>query len=184
MARAGAAVLLAPSPPFDRSLETALGPARTAALRTELVALATEWTRMLTGEGPQVAADGEPLSAQLVPYRGPLLVLWPVLSRPRVQDGEGAIEDLRSGADLVLGPVMDGGLYLLGLARPAAELVAELEGSWEHDDAMPLAVAATRDRGLEVGVLRVERALRRLADAEAAVVDPLLPEGVAAILRG
>jgi glycosyltransferase A (GT-A) superfamily protein (DUF2064 family) len=183
MADAAAAVLLADAPPLDEALEHDLGPGRAAALRAELTAQATAWGRRLAGGCFDVTDTGESVSDRIARHSGPLLVIWPVLPRPRLQDGEGALEDLRTGADLVFGPVMDGGLYLLGLARPTAELLPELERAWDHEDAMPLAVTAMRDHGLEVGLLRVERALRRPADAEAALADPLLPEAVARILR-
>jgi hypothetical protein len=40
-----------------------------------------------------------------------------------------------------------------------------------------------REAGLELGILRAERALHRPADARAALADPLLPDGLAKILR-
>jgi len=48
---------------------------------------------------------------------------------------------------------------------------------------MTMGVAAAREAGLEIGILRAERALHRPADLRAAVADPLLPESVAKILR-
>ena len=41
---------------------------------------------------------------------------------------------------------------------------------------------AANKAGLEVGILRGERALHRPADARAALADPLLPEAVARAL--
>jgi glycosyltransferase A (GT-A) superfamily protein (DUF2064 family) len=191
MAHTGApvAVLLATAPPLEPALQAQLGPRRAAALQEELTKQAMAWARQLTGAQLATADPDRSLADQIARHAAgpdrawPLVVIWPVLPRPRRQDGEGALEDLRTGADLVLGPMMDGGLYLLGLAKAAPEILANLERAWDHEDAMPLALAATRDDGLEVGVLRVERALRRQADAEAALADPLLPDEVARILR-
>jgi hypothetical protein len=48
---------------------------------------------------------------------------------------------------------------------------------------MALGLSAIRDAELEVGVLRVERALHRPADVRAALADPLLPESLGKVLR-
>jgi hypothetical protein len=47
---------------------------------------------------------------------------------------------------------------------------------------MTIGLAAARDAGLEVGILRAERALHRSADVRAALADPLLPSGLRRIL--
>jgi glycosyltransferase A (GT-A) superfamily protein (DUF2064 family) len=114
--------------------------------------------------------------------RGPLLIVWPDLPRLRGAHAAGALDDLRSGCDVVLGPAIDGGLYLVGIARPLPELFALPEQAWRND-VMGVALTAIRDVGFEVGILRAERALHRPADVRAALADPLLPEDVAAILR-
>jgi uncharacterized protein len=114
--------------------------------------------------------------------RGPLLIVWPDLPRFRLAHAAAALDDLGSGCDVVLGPAIDGGLYLVGIARPLPELFALPEQAWRND-VMGVALTAIRDVGFEVGILRAERALHRPADARAAVADPLLPADVAAILR-
>ena len=48
---------------------------------------------------------------------------------------------------------------------------------------MMLGVAAARDAGLDVGILRAERALHRPPDVRAALADPLLPDDIGRILR-
>jgi hypothetical protein len=48
---------------------------------------------------------------------------------------------------------------------------------------MAVGIAAARDAGLEIGILRVERALHRPGDVRAALADPLLPQSVAQLLR-
>ena len=84
----------------------------------------------------------------------------------------------------MLGPVIDGGLYLLGLTRPLGELIELPEATWSGGRRLPAALAAASAAGLEVGMLRAERALRRPADFRAALADPLTPEPIVAILRG
>ncbi|MBV9805041.1 MAG: DUF2064 domain-containing protein, partial [Solirubrobacterales bacterium] len=122
-------------------------------------------------------------SARVLARRGgPLLIAWPDLPRFRVCHATAALEDLSSGCDVVLGPAIDGGLYMVGIARPLPELFALPEQAW-RGDVMGVALSAIRDVGFEVGILRAERALHRPADVRAAVADPLLPEDVGAILR-
>jgi hypothetical protein len=48
---------------------------------------------------------------------------------------------------------------------------------------MTIGVATVREAGLELGILRAERALHRPADVRAALADPLLPAGVGRILK-
>jgi glycosyltransferase A (GT-A) superfamily protein (DUF2064 family) len=105
---------------------------------------------------------------------GPLLIAWPDLPRLRPSHAAGALEDLADGVDVVLGPVIDGGLYLIGIARPVANLFALPEQAWRSREVMAVGLAAAHDAGLEVGLLRAERALQRPDDIRAALADPLL----------
>jgi uncharacterized protein len=114
---------------------------------------------------------------------GPLLIVWPDLPRFRPEHAAGALDDLSDGCDLVLGPVIDGGFYLIGIARPLPELFALPESVWRDSDAMALVAAAARDAGLAIGLLRAERALQRPADVRAALADPLLPDQIRRVLQ-
>ena len=113
---------------------------------------------------------------------GPLLIAWPDLPELRAAHGHAALDDLRAGCDVVFGPVFDGGFYLIAIARPMPQLFALPEHVWRNADAMGVSLAAARDSGLEVGILRAERALHRPADVRAALADPTLPENVARAL--
>lgn len=113
---------------------------------------------------------------------GPTIVLWPDLPRFRSSHAEGVRLDLAAGAELVLGPVFDGGYYLVALARPLPSLFALPEAMWRGPDSFNQLLAAAGRSGIEVGVLRAERALHRPADVRAALADPLLPEPVARAL--
>jgi glycosyltransferase A (GT-A) superfamily protein (DUF2064 family) len=112
----------------------------------------------------------------------PLLLLWPDLARLGPEHAAAALDDLGAGCDIVLGPVFDGGLYLIGVARPVPALFALPEKAWRSPDLVTQAVAAAHGAGLNVGLLRAERALHRPADARAALADPLLPAQLARIL--
>jgi uncharacterized protein len=113
---------------------------------------------------------------------GPIFIVWPDLARFVAMLEKAARIDLIDGADLVLGPVFDGGYYLIALARPLPSLFAMPEAVWRGPDSFNQVLSAANKAGLEVGVLRGERALHRPADVRAALADPLLPEAVARAL--
>ncbi len=113
---------------------------------------------------------------------GPIAIVWPDLPRFSQVHAEATRLDLSGGADLVLGPVFDGGFYLIALARPLPSLFALAEQVWRGPDSFNQVLLAATRSGLEVGVLRGERALHRPADLRAALADPLLPESVARAL--
>ena len=195
-----------------RALEPLLGREGCLELQAALIAHAAAWARQISSVPIHVAHDppdagaelrrlvgadavmfpqnGEGIAGRLADASarvlaragGPLLIVWPDLPRFRVAHAAGALDDLAAGCDVVLGPAIDGGLYLVGIGRPLPELFALPEQAWRHD-VMGVALTAIRDVGYEVGILRAERALHRPADLRAALADPLLPGDVATILR-
>ena len=48
---------------------------------------------------------------------------------------------------------------------------------------MSIGFEAAREAGLEIGILRAERALHRPADVRAALADPAAPDGIRRILE-
>src|SRR5262249_8786877 len=196
-----------------RALEPLLGPDGCVALQAELIAQAARWANKVAPGGVHVAHDppdagpevraligseasvfpqnGDGISGRLADAaarvfarsHGPLIIVWPDLPRLRPQHAQGALDDLRAGCDVVLGPAVDGGLYMVAVGRPLPKLFSLPEHAWRSPDVMTMGVAAAREAGLEIGILRAERALHRPADLRAAVADPLLPESVARILR-
>jgi glycosyltransferase A (GT-A) superfamily protein (DUF2064 family) len=134
------------------------------------------------GEG--IAARLSDAAARVFSQRdGPLMIVWPDLPRLRPEHATAALDDLSAGCDVVLGPVIEGGLYLVGISHPVPKLFALPEQSWRGRDVMMIGLSAVRDAGLEVGILRAERALHRPSDVRAALADPLLPESLGKILR-
>ena len=185
---AGPAVLVMSGAGADGDeLERSLGPARASELREALGARAMAWAHDLAGEAVFTVGDEglEDAVARVFAEReGPLVVVWPWLPQLRAEHGAGALGDLEAGCDVVLGPVIDGGLYLLALARPVPELVALPEQRWQDPDVMTIAFTAAAEAGLEVGILRAERGLRTAADVRAWLADPLLAAGIRRILEG
>ncbi len=195
-----------------RALEPVLGREGCLELQAKLIVDAAAWARKIGASALHVAHDPPDAGAELrrliggdalvFPQNGegitgrladasarvlarsgsPLLIVWPDLPRLRTAHATAALEDLDSGCDVVLGPAIDGGLYLVGIGRPLPELFALPEQTW-RGDVMAVALTAIRDVGFEVGILRAERALHRPADVRAALADPVLPEDVRAILR-
>jgi uncharacterized protein len=196
-----------------RALEPVLGADGCVALQAALIAQAGAWAREVAPGGVHVAHEPPDAGRELRPLvgedaslfpqngdgiagrvadaaarvfartSGPVLIVWPDLPRLRPEHAAAALDDLESGCDVVLGPAIDGGLYLIGVARPLPRLFALPESAWRSPDVMTMGVAAARDAGLEIGLLRVERALHQPADVQAALADPLLPAEMSKILR-
>lgn len=194
------------------ALEPLLGADRCAALQATLIRSTVAWGREVAPEAIHIAHDppdcaaemrvlapgtilfpqnGDGIAGRLADaaarvfarHAGPLLIVWPDLCRLRLEHARAALDDLHSGCDVVLGPALEGGFYLIGVNRPLPKLFALPEQDWRSPDAMALAVSAVRAADLELGILRAERPLHRPADVRAALADPLLPGEVAEILR-
>jgi glycosyltransferase A (GT-A) superfamily protein (DUF2064 family) len=149
--------------------------------------------RGLAGEGVSIfPLTGDGVSRRLLRAvervlgegHGPVLVAWPELPQWRPAHADGALDDLSDGCDVSVGPVFDGGFYLLALARLVPSLFELPDDGWRSPEAMGRLLAAAQHEALEPGLLRAERGLRRPADVRAAVADPLLDPDLADVLRG
>jgi len=195
-----------------RALEPLIGADGCVALQAALIGGTVGWARTLSPRAIHLAHDppdagpelrglagedvsvfpqnGEGIAGRLADAAarvyargpGPLVIVWPDLPQLRAAHAAAALEDLQAGCDVVFGPVFDGGFYLIAISRPMPKLFALPEHVWRDTDAMGLAMATARDFGLEVGILRAERALHRPADVRAALADPTLPPDVARAL--
>jgi uncharacterized protein len=196
-----------------RALEPLLGPDGCLALHIALISATAAWARDVAPSAVHVAHDppdasrglralfgpeatlfpqnGDGIAARLADaaarvfthHSGPLLIVWPDLPRLRAQHASAALDDLSAGCDVVLGPAVQGGLYLIGIAHPVPKLFALPEQTWRSPDVMAIVLSAVREAGLELGILRAERALHRPGDVRAVLADPLLPDELAKILR-
>jgi glycosyltransferase A (GT-A) superfamily protein (DUF2064 family) len=194
------------------ALEPLIGAARCAELQAMLVVRACAWAAEVApgsvhvgyepvDAGPELRAllgpdvslfpqSGTGISGRLAQAsarlfargEGPVLIVWPDLPQWRIGHASSALSDLSDGCDVSLGPEFDGGFYMIGLARPLPALFALPEPAWRSPDALSAAVVAAREAGLEVGLLRAERGLRRPGDVRAVLADPLTDAEMRAIL--
>jgi uncharacterized protein len=194
------------------ALEPVLGPARCAELQTALMTRACMWAsevapgavhvgyepvdagpelRALLGpgvslfpqNGPGISGRLAQASARLFARGdGPVLIIWPDLVRWQADHASSALGDLTAGCDVALGPEFGGGFYMIGLARPLPALFQLPERTWRSPDALSAAILAAGEAGLEVGLLRAERGLRRPEDVRALLADPLTDRELREIL--
>lgn len=188
----GAVVLVARDPdtaeagPARPELVELLGAERSAELERALVARAQRWASDLApGRVHTTREVGDGVDqAWASASDGPLFVAWPQLCRWRPEHAGAALDDIGEGCDVSVGPVFDGGFYLVALRRPAPSLLRLPDEAWGNPDAMGAMLAAVNEAGLEAGLLRAERGLHRPADVRAALADPLLDPELRQILRG
>jgi hypothetical protein len=142
-------------------------------LEDVLTRRACEWARA-------VAPDRWTL-AETLPERldGPLLIAGILVPRLAPVHAAVARLDLEAGADVTLGPTFAGGLYLIGMREPRPELVP---ADWQAPTAFSEAIGRARAAGLELGWLRMERALASEADRHALRSDPLVSGEVRTLL--
>jgi glycosyltransferase A (GT-A) superfamily protein (DUF2064 family) len=153
-----------------------------------LTARAAAWARA-SFEGAEIVPSDAGLGltealrrAESEETDGPLVVMAPVLPVWPDELADAMRSDLGDGCALAVGPIFDGGFYLVALARPIPGLAdlpeEELSGRHGMDALIEL---ATRD-GLEVGLLRTQRGLRRETDVRALLADPLTDEELRRLL--
>jgi rSAM/selenodomain-associated transferase 2/rSAM/selenodomain-associated transferase 1 len=194
-----AALVMAKAPVPGRvktRLEPVFSPQECAEIQAALIERTARWATAVAPGAAHVALDGPAaLPAGVIELRqsdghlgerlesataavwsghsGPLLVVG-VDTRLTAAHADQALARLAAGADVVLGPALDGGYWLLALARPAPELFAIDPAAWGGPDVLALTLAAARGAGLSVATLEPERDLDTPADAEALRDDPEL----------
>ncbi|MGH2915365.1 MAG: hypothetical protein ACRDMX_10285 [Solirubrobacteraceae bacterium] len=111
-------------------LAALLGHRRTASLEGVLAARARDWAAVVA-PGRVRASRGDLAAGARTAFEqlgGSVLVAWPALGHWRSEHAAAALDDLAHGCDVSIGPLFDGGLYLLALARPEPEILALLDG--------------------------------------------------------
>jgi len=121
-------------------------------------------------------------TARVLGERGePLLVVGTDMATLTLAHAREAEVVLRGGADAVFGPALDGGYWLVGLARPAPELF-ELGAAWGGPQVLQRSLELAAAAGLRAELLGTERDLDDAADARALLVQERLPPEIAAAL--
>lgn len=128
--------------------------------------------------GIRLAAASETVLARTP---GPLLVIGTDAPTLTAAILDRAVTVLR-GHDVVFGPALDGGYYLVGLHRPCLEVFGIDSTLWSGPRVLSASRAAAERAGLTVGLLPELRDLDTPADAAALRADPHLPPDIAALL--
>lgn len=193
-------------------LEPLLGPRGCAALQRELIRLATATavaagplTTFLAVAPGEAASDvgalapagvrtlrqdgnglGDRLTSGVATLFGggfhPVVVIGtdvPTLTASGLRAAFGALAE---GHDVVFGPALDGGYYLVGLNAPAAGVFDLAPELWGGPEVLAASLAAARAEHLRVSLLPALSDLDTPADAEGLLADPALPRPVARLL--
>lgn len=129
--------------------------------------------------GERIAAAA---SEALAIFGAPLLIVSAAFPALGAAHERAACDDLDRGCDVTVGPSTSGDWFLLGLGSAQLALLEALAGRDGRGGSTLMAAAARGE--LQIGMLRSERPLRTLADADALRADPLAaPELVAALGR-
>ncbi|MEV7979006.1 TIGR04282 family arsenosugar biosynthesis glycosyltransferase [Streptomyces sp. NPDC086519] len=112
---------------------------------------------------------------------GPVLVIGtdaPTLTRMHLAAALTALQN----HDVVLGPALDGGYYLIGTRRPHTDLFALDPMWWSTDKVLAATLALAAEAGLSAELLAPLRDLDTPEDAAALLADPGLPPAITAVL--
>jgi hypothetical protein len=174
-------------------LRELLGADRAEAVQRLLLERAMEWGGSLSAGRPTAAGEDEGLADAVRRVfggagsgggAGAVVVVWPVLPRWHPEHADAVLDDLAAGCQASVAPVFDAGLYVLAMARVIPAVLDLPEETWDSPDAIGLVLAPVNEAGADVGLVRPERALRRPADVDAALADPLLDDELRALLTG
>ena len=144
----------------------------------ELAGLAPGATLLPQADGSLGARRAAAVRSVLESHGGPVLLAGVDTPRLGAEHAAAALEDLREGVDVTIGPAADGGYYLLGLREPHDALFALPDDVWGGPEEMVRTLEAAARGGLEVAMLRAERDLDDEADARALLADPLTPPDI------
>lgn len=152
-----------------------------ADLSAALVRRTLDWARDLTGADPDMIELPQDFDRIESAPEEVVLLLRPALVRFSPEQSRDVLDDLQSGCNVVVGPTLAGGWYLLALGGQARGL-ASSAGNGGPGSAGRLLGAARNIEGVEVGLLRAERDLNGDSDVEAAAADPLVDMEVVRLL--
>ena len=126
-----------------------------------------EMRAWLGGDGLAYEAqrEGDLGARMLAAVEGPTVIVGtdcPELEARRVEEAFGA---LAAGCEVVLGPTVDGGYYLIGLDRARGELFGDMP--WSTDRVLPETRRRCREHGLRTLELELLRDIDEAGDLRA-----------------
>lgn len=113
---------------------------------------------------------------------GPIVLIGtdvPLLTPDGIIEATGLLE---AGHDVVFGPALDGGYYLIALRRPTPAVFDIDPALWGGPRVLEFSVAAARAADLDVAFLPTLRDLDTPEDARALAAEAALPPEIHAIL--
>ena len=184
-------VVLLPAARDQTGLVELFGAERTERIGGRLLARATEWAIRSFGADSVVATTSTPrpggeLIASALAQADPgatLVVVVPELAVWPDELADAIRDDRAASCPLSLGPVVDGGFYLVALTGAHPALTGLPPEAWSGRHALNAIFEAAAGEQLEVGMLQTERALRRAEDVRAVLVDPLTDEELRELLQ-
>ena len=194
-------------------LAAVLSASQRAVLQAALVRHAAAWAQEVAGERAVLAVDPPDLADEVAalvdgavavePQRGeshgerisasvsaafersggPVLVARSDVPRLAAAHAAAGLLDIADGGQASFGPSMEGGWYLAALGEPRLELFELAAEAWDGPVVMARTLEIARRLDVDVGLLRMERALRTQGDLLAVRADPLTPPDVSRALR-
>ncbi|MDT0263842.1 TIGR04282 family arsenosugar biosynthesis glycosyltransferase [Jatrophihabitans lederbergiae] len=149
----------------------------------EVADIAGAGTSVFAQEGEHLGARMRAAVAHTAQIRPDPVVLIgtdvPHLTAGHILDAARLLEH---GHDVVFGPALDGGCYLVALTRPTPEVFGIAPGLWGGPRVLAASVAAARGAGLRVAFLAPLRDLDTPEDARTLADDDTVPTAIRSIL--
>lgn len=151
----------------------------------EIAEIAGAATGVFVQEGEHLGARMSSAIVQTARIQsGPVVLIGtdvPHLSAGHIGDAARLLEH---GHDVVLGPALDGGYYLIALTRPTPEVFGIDPALWGGAGVLDATVEAARGAGLRIGFLPPLRDLNTPEDGRALAADDTVPAVIRSILTG
>ncbi len=113
---------------------------------------------------------------------GPVLVIGTDAPTLTARHLRAAAERLDAGADVVFGPALDGGYYLIGLRRSTPQTFSIDPGLWGGPDVLRASVIAAEAAGLRTALVEAVRDLDTPEDMAAFLREGELSADIAEVL--
>lgn len=130
------------------------------------------WTARPQGEGDLGARLTRAFASTFADGAERVVIIGSDCPEVKTADIRAAWKELRTH-DLVVGPAVDGGYWLIGLRTPQADLFRDI--SWSSDQVLAQTLAQARKQALRIQVLRILTDIDTEEDWNAYVSENRLP---------